>query len=106
MAYLTWVARILLFLVLLSLAGLNLETAHLRGFFGLEWQGPLAVALLAALLLGVLMGIVASFRLALLLRSPEQTPPVALPDAEPPAWGGTRPPKAVRPSGAPDDAGV
>ncbi len=106
MAYLTWVARILLFVVLLTLARLNLETVHLNGFLGLEWQGPLAVALLVTLLIGVLLGLLASFRLARVLRAPAPPSPELPPAPSTPARSGYRSPKSVRSSGTADDAGV
>lgn len=70
MAYLTWLLRIVTFLLLLALASRNLQPVHVQGLFGLEWRAPLALVLLATLALGAVLGVIAALRLALLLRKP------------------------------------
>ena len=77
MAYLTWVVRILLFLVLLGFAVRNLDVVHVHAFLGYEWQAPLVLVLLAALVLGVLIGVVGALRTALYLSSRERQTPLA-----------------------------
>lgn len=74
MAYLTWVVRILLFLVLLGFAVRNLESVHVHGFLGYEWQAPLVLVMLATLVVGVLVGVAGTLRTALALRRRE--PPI------------------------------
>jgi uncharacterized integral membrane protein len=69
MAYLIWVVRILLFILLFGLAARNTEIVHVRGYLGYEWQAPLALALLAATFVGVLLGVMGAVRTMLYLRS-------------------------------------
>jgi len=46
----------------------NAEIASLNYYFGLDWQAPLAVMLLASLTLGVILGLVASLGMVLRMR--------------------------------------
>ena len=75
MAYLTWVVRILLFLVLLGFAARNLDQVRVHGFLGYEWHAPLVLVMLAVLVLGVGIGIAGALRTALALR--RRAPPAA-----------------------------
>lgn len=75
MAYFTWVARIVLFLLLLGFAARNLDVVHVHGFLGFEWQAPLVLVMLAALVVGVLLGAVGALRTALALRRPVAVEP-------------------------------
>jgi lipopolysaccharide assembly protein A len=68
MAYLIWVVRILLFVMLFGLAARNMDMVHVRGYLGYEWQAPLALALLAATFVGVLLGVLGAVRMMLYLR--------------------------------------
>ncbi|HEY6282087.1 MAG TPA: LapA family protein [Burkholderiales bacterium] len=52
--------KIILFLLLLSFAVRNTETAVLRYYFGYEWQAPLVLILLVFFCAGAAVGIIAS----------------------------------------------
>lgn len=52
-------AKLLLFLLLLSFAVKNSDMVPLRYFFGLEWQLPLSLALLLAFAAGLVVGLLA-----------------------------------------------
>ena len=101
MAYITWVIRILLFLVLLGFAARNLDPVHVRGFLGLEWRAPLVVVMLVVLVTGVVLGVLGALRMAVALRRPlPQDPPPMLQAAS------GRPPTAPLPAeGLPGDGG-
>jgi len=71
MAYLIWVVRILLFILLFGLAARNTDMVHVRGYLGYEWHAPLALALLAATLMGVVLGVIGAVRTMLYLRKIE-----------------------------------
>jgi uncharacterized integral membrane protein len=91
MAYLTWLVRIVLFLVLLGFAVRNLELVHVHGFLGYEWHAPLVLVMLCALVTGVLIGTVGAIRTALVLRRPGLT---AAAEASSAPVGPPRPPVA------------
>ena len=59
MRYLTWLLRIVLFLVLLGFAVKNDQPVVLRYFFGYEWQASLVVVLLLFFAVGVGTGMLA-----------------------------------------------
>jgi len=59
MRYLTWLLRIVLFLVLLGFAVKNDQPVVLRYFFGYEWQASLVVVLLLFFAMGVGVGMLA-----------------------------------------------
>ncbi len=59
MRYLTWLLRIVLFLVLLGFAVKNDQPVVLRYFFGYEWQSSLVVVLLLFFAMGVGIGMLA-----------------------------------------------
>ncbi len=113
MAYLIWVVRILLFLVLLGLATHNLDSVHVRGLFGLEWQAPMALVLLVVFSIGTLLGALVTVRLTYALRqSPDRDNALAPVGAVPsPVEAASlaytsRAPVPARPSAPPDDAGI
>jgi len=60
MRYLSWLIKIILFLLLLGFAVKNTETAVLRYYFGYEWQAPLVLILLVFFCAGAAVGIIAS----------------------------------------------
>jgi putative membrane protein len=60
MRYLSWLFKIILFLLLLGFAVKNTETAVLRYYLGYEWQAPLVLILLVFFCAGAAVGIVAS----------------------------------------------
>jgi putative membrane protein len=60
MRYLLWLARIVLFLLLLGFAMKNSEPVVVRYYFGQEWQGPLVFVLLICFCAGAALGIVAA----------------------------------------------
>jgi uncharacterized integral membrane protein len=59
MRYLIWPLRMLLFLALLGFAAKNDQPVALRYLFGMEWQAPLVVLLLAFFILGAALGMIA-----------------------------------------------
>lgn len=59
MRYLTWLLRIVLFLVLLGFAVKNDQPVVLHYFFGYEWQASLVVVLLLFFAVGVGVGMLA-----------------------------------------------
>jgi len=60
MRYLSWLFKIILFLLLLGFAVKNTETAVLHYYLGYEWQAPLVLILLVFFCAGAAVGIVAS----------------------------------------------
>lgn len=56
MRYLTWLLRVILFLVLLGFAVKNDQPVVVHYFLGYEWHTSLVVVLLAAFLIGTLIG--------------------------------------------------
>jgi putative membrane protein len=74
MAYLIWVVRIVIFVLLFGLAARNTDMVHVRGYLGYEWQAPLALALLAATLVGVVLGILGAVRTMMYLRQVAPSP--------------------------------
>lgn len=56
MRYLSWVLRIVLFLLLLGFAIKNSELVTLRYYLGYEWQAPLVLIIFLFLLIGVVIG--------------------------------------------------
>jgi uncharacterized integral membrane protein len=82
-----WVARGLLFLLLLGFALKNTDPVTVRYYFGVAWQAPLVVVLLVIFVLGVAGGILAT--LGYILRQRKEIGrlrrELALPVAETPA---------------------
>lgn len=68
MAYLIWVVRIALFILLFGLAARNTDIVHVKGYLGYEWQAPLSVVLLVSTTLGVLLGIIGALRTMMYVR--------------------------------------
>jgi uncharacterized integral membrane protein len=66
MRILTWVARLLVFVLLLAFSAKNTDPVTLRFYFDLAWQAPLIALLLAFFAGGALLGVGAA--LAALLR--------------------------------------
>ncbi len=60
MRYLSWLFKIILFLLLLGFALKNSETAVLHYYLGYEWQAPLVLILLVFFCAGAAVGIIAS----------------------------------------------
>lgn len=56
MRYLTWLLRVILFLILLGFAVKNDQPVVVRYILGYEWHTSLVVVLLAAFLVGTLVG--------------------------------------------------
>ena len=59
MRYLTWLLRIVIFLILLGFAVKNDQPVVLRYFLGYEWQASLVVILLLFFAVGVGVGMLA-----------------------------------------------
>ena len=67
MSLITWLLRLLVFLVLVGFALSNTETAAVR-FFGIpqvEWRAPLVLLLLAFFAAGALLGVLATMPMVL-----------------------------------------
>jgi uncharacterized integral membrane protein len=67
MSLITWLLRLLVFLVLVGFALSNTETAAVR-FFGIpqfEWRAPLVLLLLAFFAAGALLGVLATMPIVL-----------------------------------------
>jgi len=60
MRYLSWLFKIVLFLLLLGFAVKNTETAVLHYYLGYEWQAPLVLILLVFFCAGAAVGVMAS----------------------------------------------
>lgn len=61
MRLLSWAVRVLIFLLLLAFAAKNTQPATLQFYFGLAWETPLVVLLLAFFILGAFLGLAALF---------------------------------------------
>ena len=59
MRILTWATRIALFILLLAFAAKNTDPVTLRFYFGLAWQTPLVLLLLAFFAAGTALGLIA-----------------------------------------------
>ena len=57
--WITWILRILLFLLVLAFALRNSDTVTVRAFLGYEWQASLVLVLLAFFGIGVALGLLA-----------------------------------------------
>jgi uncharacterized integral membrane protein len=76
MRYLSWLFKIILFLLLLGFAVKNTETTVLHYYLGYEWQAPLVLILLvffcAGAAVGIMVGLGYIFRQRRKLRSLER----------------------------------
>ncbi|MEY2729798.1 MAG: hypothetical protein RL584_924 [Pseudomonadota bacterium] len=59
MRLLTWLLRALIFFTLFAFALNNQQAVSVRWFFGLDWQAPLVIVVLAAFGLGCAVGVLA-----------------------------------------------
>lgn len=60
MRYLTWLLRLVLFLLLLGFAVKNGDVVTLHYYLGYAWQAPLVLILLVFFAAGVVIGVLAS----------------------------------------------
>jgi len=60
MRIVTWILRLLLFLLLLAFAARNTAPATLKFYFDLAWEAPLILLLLAFFAAGALFGLLAA----------------------------------------------
>ena len=93
MRLISWLLRAFIFITLFAFALNNQQTASVRWFFGVQWQAPMVIVVLAAFAAGCAVGVLAMlpdlwrrWRLARRL-----APLAAPPDA-------TAPPTSVLPS--------
>ena len=84
MRLVTWTLRVAIFLILVAFAAKNTHPATLQFYFGLAWEAPLVVLLLAFFILGALLGLMALF--ATVLRQRREL--LALRRRLPPGSGG------------------
>ena len=61
MRYLTWLLRLLVFLLLLGFALKNAEPVTLQFYLGAQWQASLALVLLVFFAAGIAVGVVGCF---------------------------------------------
>ena len=101
MRVLSWLIRAFIFLALFAFALNNQQAAVVRWFFGVQWQAPLVIVVLAAFAAGCAVGVVAMLpdawrRWQLSLRRQAAAPPPA-PAAANPAlpseFGSEHPPR-------------
>jgi lipopolysaccharide assembly protein A len=59
MRYLHWIARLLVFIVLLGFAIKNTDPVSVHYFLGWEWRAPLALVLLVFFVAGAALGVMA-----------------------------------------------
>ena len=59
MRIISWLFRAFIFLALFAFALNNQQTAVVRWFFGVQWQAPLVIVVLAAFAAGCAVGVVA-----------------------------------------------
>jgi putative membrane protein len=59
MRFLTWLFRVILFILLLSFAVKNDQPVALHYYFGYEWQTSMVVVLLVFFMAGVVVGLLA-----------------------------------------------
>jgi uncharacterized integral membrane protein len=61
MRYLSWVFRILLFVLLFSFALKNSDPVTVRFYLGTHWEASLALVVLVSFFVGVVAGVIAGF---------------------------------------------
>jgi uncharacterized integral membrane protein len=86
MRVLSWLIRAFIFLALFAFALNNQQAAVVRWFFGVQWQAPLVIVVLAAFAAGCAVGVLAMLpdawrRWQLNLRRKAAAPPSAPPAA-------------------------
>ena len=90
MKYLLWLLKAAIFFALFAFALNNQDPVLLR-LFGAQWQAPLVLLLLAALVLGVFLGMAVMLPLWLrarrTARQPAASPPNPPPTSETPTHG-------------------
>ena len=90
MKYLLWLLKAAIFFALFAFALNNQEPVLLR-LFGAQWEAPLVLLLLAALVLGVFLGMAVMLPLWLrarrTARQPAASPPNPPPTSETPTHG-------------------
>jgi uncharacterized integral membrane protein len=64
MRYLSWLAKIVLLLVMFAFALKNMELVTVRYFLGQEWRAPLIVVLLLFFIAGAVLGVLGSLTVA------------------------------------------
>lgn len=57
MKYLIWLLRAAFFFLLFVFSLNNQHSVTVRGFWGMQWQGPLVLAMLVAFALGLALGL-------------------------------------------------
>jgi uncharacterized integral membrane protein len=93
MRLLAWLLRAFIFFTLFAFALNNQQPAHVRWFFGVQWQAPMVIVVLAAFALGAAVGVVAMLPDAWRRwRQVKRLAPAAAPAPAPP------PPTSVLPS--------
>ena len=88
MRFISWLLRAFIFFTLFAFALNNQQTASVRWFFGVQWQAPLVIVVLAAFAAGCAVGVLAMlpdlwrrWRLARRLAPLAAAPPPAAPSS-------------------------
>ena len=101
MRYLAWLFRAFLFFALFAFALNNQQTTAVNWFFGVQWQAPMVIVVLAAFAAGCSIGVLAMLpswwrlRKAALAQAPAAASPAAPapPSAMPSEFGPEHPPR-------------
>ena len=100
MRFFVWLVRAFIFFALFAFALNNQHQANVRWFFGVQWQAPLVIVVLAAFTAGCVIGVLAMVpswwrqrRDAMRLAPPPTAPPPVLPPAVPSGFGPEHPPR-------------
>lgn len=72
MKYVVWLLRAAFFLLLFAFALNNQHNVTVHWFFGMQWHGPMVLAMLVAFALGLALGLATVIPLWRRLRSREQ----------------------------------
>nr|WP_068167043.1 LapA family protein [Hydrogenophaga taeniospiralis] len=81
MKYLMWLLNAAIFFALFAFALNNQEPVTLHLFFGVQWQAPLVLVILVALILGVFLGVAVMLPLWLRARKARHPLPASSPRA-------------------------
>jgi len=102
MRLLVWLIRAFIFFTLFAFALNNQQPASVRWFFGVQWQAPMVIIVLAAFAMGAAVGVVAMlpdawrrWRLVKRLAPPAPPPPPAPANTSvlPSEFGAEQPPR-------------
>ncbi len=101
MRFIVWLLRAFIFFALFAFALNNQQPAVVRWFFGMQWQAPMVIVVLAAFAAGCVLGVLAMLpswwrhrRVAMRLAPPPSAMPTAAPSTLVPSeFGAEHPPR-------------